>query len=343
MQRFKRTSDIRAAVIGYGPTCEIGRVHLQDMRAAGMTLTAVADRDPARLAVARNDFPGIETYASAAELLKRSKVNLVVVATPHNTHAAVALQCLRAGRHVVCEKPLAVTTAQCDTLLAAARRHKVLLSAFHNRHWDGCILRARRVVHAGTIGEVVRVEMNLGRYAAPDATWRNSRSIAGSILHDWGVHMLEYALQLVDSQLMEVSGFVHQGFWAKRSPWKDDALEDEGFLVARFANGARVSLCMSTIDSRPEMGWVDITGTRGAYHFAPDTWRLTRQLRGGAQTTEGKNPPSQWPRYYRNIADHLVRGTPLVITPEWARRPIHIIDLALRSARLGRSLRARYP
>ena len=65
----------------------------------------------------------------------------------------------------------------------------------------------------------------------------------------------------------------------------------------------------------------------------------------GARTvvTKGKSNPSEWWRFYKNIAQHLVKGEKLVITPEWSRRPIHILDLASRSARLGRALKARYP
>jgi len=58
--------------------------------------------------------------------------------------------------------------------------------------------------------------------------------------------------------------------------------------------------------------------------------------------TEGKNPPSEGWRFYQNIADHLVRGKPMVITPQWARRPIHILDLACRSAKAGRTMKAKY-
>ncbi len=127
---------LKAGVVGYGGAFNMGRAHLNEMKQAGMVPTAVAEIDPKRRDVARQDFPGIETYDSAAAMLRKSSVDVISLITPHNTHARLALQCLRAGRHVVCEKPMAITTGECDAMIAAARKAKVMLSAYHNRHWD---------------------------------------------------------------------------------------------------------------------------------------------------------------------------------------------------------------
>ena len=107
MQRFERAADVRTGVVGYGAAFDMGRRHLSDMRKAGMTPCAVAEMDPKRLAAAGRDFPGIERYRTVGEMLRESDVNLVVLITPHNTHARLALECLRAGtprdqRETVC-------------------------------------------------------------------------------------------------------------------------------------------------------------------------------------------------------------------------------------------------
>lgn len=342
MKRFRKAGDISVGVIGYGGAFDMGGQHLREMARAGMTPTAVVELDPERRRIARGDFPGIETYASVAEMLRKSLVKLVVIITPHNTHAKLALQCLRAARHVVCEKPLAITTAECDAMIAAARKSKVVLSTYHNRHWDGCIMRAVKKIRAGVIGDVIRIEAHMGRYSQPCDWWRTSRTISGGILYDWGVHLLEYSLQIMDSDITEVSGFAHSGFWGPRTRWKDDAIEDEGFAVVRFAGGRWLTLSVTSIDSNPKDGWLEITGTKGTYVLDADTWRTVTHKRGATVTTSGLNPPSQGWRFYRNVADHLVKGDRLIITPEWSRRPIHILDLASRSAVRGRALKARY-
>ena len=340
--RFKSAKEIKVGVVGYGGAFNMGRSHLQDMQRAGMTPRAVAEPDAARLAVAAQDFPGIQTYASVDAMLKKSDVNLVVLITPHNTHAPLALQCLQAGRHVVCEKPFAITTAECDAMIAAAKKADVMLSTYHNRHWDGSILKALEVVKSGVIGDLVRVECHMGGWNKPQDWWRSSKSISGGILYDWGVHVLEYTLQLVNSEVTEVAGFARRGFWAAQSKWGKDTIEDEGFAVVRFKSGVWATLCISQIDANPKRGMVEVTGTKGTFLWEYDSHEII--VRNGEVTTvtKGKNPEAQWGNYYANIAAHLTKGTPLIITPEWARRPIHILDLADRSASEGRTLAAKY-
>jgi scyllo-inositol 2-dehydrogenase (NADP+) len=342
MIKFTKPGDIKVGVIGYGPSFNMGRIHLNDMRHAGMVPTAVADIDPARLDAAREEFPGIETYSSAARMLAKSDVHLVAIITPHNSHARLAIQCLEAGRNVVCEKPFAITTAECDAMIASAKRNRVMLSTFHNRHWDGWIVQALKTIRRGAIGDVVRVQAHMGGWSQPGDWWRSSKTIAGSVMHDWGVHLLEYTLQIVNADIVEVSGYTHSGFWAPKTKWKKDTVEDEGFLVVRYASGAWSSLCMSAIESRTRPFWVEVTGTKGAYVFEHNSWELTTHADGNTLTTRGANPQTEWWRFYQNVANHLSRGARLVITPEWARRPIHILDLALKSAKQGQALRAQY-
>jgi predicted dehydrogenase len=348
MKRFRKASDIKVAVVGYGGAFHMGRKHLQEMKRAGMTPVAVAEVDPDRLKVAADDFPGIETYPSQRQMLRKSDVDLITLITPHNTHAKLALEALRAGRHVVCEKPLAITTAECDRMIAAARKHRRVISTYHNRHWDGCILKAVRAINSRRrpIGDVVRIEAHMGGYHRPGDWWRSSKRISGGILYDWGVHLLEYALQLIDSDIVEVAGFAKRGFWAPRTAWKDDTNEDEGFAVVRFASGQWLTLTITQIDSLSkgaDRGRLEITGTKGTYAFDGGWWKMiTHNRKGEPVVRRGDNPKGQGWRFYRNIADHLVDGTPLVITPEWSRRPIHVLDLAGRSAARGRAMKARY-
>ncbi len=163
MSSFKTSQDIKVGVIGYGGAFNMGRQHLTFMKKAGMTPVAVAELDETRLKVAQEEFPGIETYTSVSAMQDKSDVNLVVIITPHNTHAELALQCLRAGRHVISEKPLAITTEECDAMISEAAKQNLLLSTYHNRHWDGCVLKALEQIHQRkVIGEVYRIEAHMG-------------------------------------------------------------------------------------------------------------------------------------------------------------------------------------
>ena len=344
MKKFKKASEIKVGVIGYGGAFNMGRLHLTEMKKTGMIPTAVTELDKERLKVAEIDFPGIQTYSSVSEMLKKSDVNVLAIITPHNTHAKLALQCLRAGKVVCSEKPLAITTAECDAMIKAAKENGVAITTYHNRHWDGCVLEAvKQIKEKEVIGEVVRIEAHMGNYAEPKEWWRSSKTISGGILYDWGVHLLEYSLQLLDGELTEIAGFAKKGHW--ENVWKDDINEDEGFLVARFDNGKWLSLNISSIDANAknsDRGWLEITGTKGTYVFDHAEYKIVTPMKKGTKIFKGNNPDSEGWRLYQNLADHLVEGKELVISGEWARRPIHILDLANRSALSGKSLKAKY-
>ncbi len=344
MASYKNPGQIKVGVVGYGGAFNMGRQHLQQMQQAGMTPVAVCEIDAARLKVAQADFPSIQTYTSVGAMLRKSDVNLVTIITPHNTHAPLALQCLKAGRHVVCEKPLAITTAECDAMIREAKKRKTVISTYHNRHWDGCVMEAvDRIVKGKCIGEVYRVQCNMGGYHKPRDWWRTSRSISGGILYDWGVHLLEYALQIVGDEIREVSGYAHEGFWAPHTPWKKDSNEDAACAVVRFKGGQWLTLNITSLDAGPRRPMLEITGTRGSYLMEQGTWEIIAPGEDATTTiTRGNNRKGAGERYYQNLADHLTRSDKLVITGEWSRRPIHILDLASQSARKGVAMKARY-
>lgn len=341
MKKFKKASDIKVGVIGYGGSFNMGKIHLEQMQAAGMTPVAVTELDKSRLKVAEEDFPGIETYTDVSEMLKKSDVNLIVIITPHDTHAKLALQCVKAGRHVVCEKPFTITTAEADAVIKEAKKQKVVASTYHNRHWDGIVMTALKKISSGAIGDVVRIHARAGRWGQPKDWWRSSMSISGGILYDWGVHILEYCLQILGkAEISEVNGFCSKGFW--KTKWGKDANEDEATAIVRFNTGQFINLCISQLESNPREGMLEITGTKGSLVMGHLEWKLITHKKDSDVTEAGKCMPSDWPKFYQNIADHLSKGKELVITPEWARRPIHIIELAMKSAKQGKTLKAKY-
>jgi len=338
MKQFEEAKSIRCAVIGYGGAFNMGRAHLEGMQKAGMSPYAVAELDAERLEVAVKDFPGIQTYTSVEAMLKEGKPDLVTIITPHNTHAELAVQCLEAGAGVICEKPMAITIEECDQMIGTAKSNDLMLSVYHNRHWDGCILEAvDRIAEKKEIGEVFRVEAHMGTYGNFGDWWRSSRSISGGIHYDWGVHLLEYTLQLIDSEAIEVTAFQKEGFWETR--WKDDTIQDEMSVIVRFANGAMLDLRITTLDANPDNGQLAITGTLGKYIFDQPNFELYRPNGNETQITKGKNRASEQDNYYQNIADAMTGKAELVITPELSRRTIVILEAATKSANEGRAVR----
>jgi predicted dehydrogenase len=203
-------------------------------------------------------------------------------------------------------------------------------------------MQAVKDLKAGQIGEVVRVEAHMGARGKPGDWWRSSKTISGGILYDWGVHLLEYSLQLIGSEIVEVAGFAKRGYWAPQVKWKGDTNEDEGFAVVRFKNGAYLTLLITSLESNPRRGLLEITGTKGSYLMDWQQNELTQRDGNTTSVTRIRNPQGEGWQFYQNVADHLTGRKKLTITAEWARRPIHILDLAVQSARIGKAQRAKY-
>ena len=164
---------INVGVIGFGLA---GRVfHAPFVRLTeGLNLKAIVRRsgepDPA--------YPGVRFVRNVDELLAIDDIQLVVVATPNDTHVPLARQCLAAGRHVVVDKPLAPTLREAEELFALARAGNQVLTVFQNRRWDGDFQTVRQVIADGALGRVVIYESHFDRYR-PNlrTTWQDDQEI----------------------------------------------------------------------------------------------------------------------------------------------------------------------
>ena len=139
--------------------------------------------------------------------------------------------------------------------------------------------------------------------------------------------------------MTEVFGWATSGFWAADSPWKDDTNEDEALAVVRFDGGAVYSLRVSQIDADPEPFMMKVVGTRGTISFSPHgRYRLVHPDGADTFIAENDNPKPEWQKFYENLAGYFTGRESLVIDAQLAMRPIHVLDLADRSAREGRAL-----
>src|SRR5215218_9027441 len=145
---------LRVAVAGYGVA---GASFHAPLIAAtgGLVLHAVVTRDPERRAHLAAEHPGAVAVDALADVV--ADVDLVVVASPNRFHVELAQLALEAGKHVVVDKPLAVTSAQARALAAQAEAAGVVLTAFHNRRWDDDFLTLARVLGEGRLGRVLRL------------------------------------------------------------------------------------------------------------------------------------------------------------------------------------------
>lgn len=320
----------------------------------GLRLTAVADADPRRRTDAAATFPGATIHDDTAALLADDAVDLVVIATPPVSHADLAALAVRAGRHVVVEKPLCLTVAEADRLLVLAAEHRRMLTVHQNRRWDPDFVAVRRVVEEGLLGDVFNVETFVGGFEHPCRAWHSEVSVSGGAVYDWGAHHLDWILMLLGGFPASVQTTRH------KRVWHDVTNADQLRVRLRWDDGREAEFVDSTLAAvrRPKFY---VQGTRGTLvgHYRPlrtevvdprDGYLATdhhhaeapadlllARYEAGLGVSETRlalsTPPAH--AFHRNLADHLLLDEPLAVTAEQARRLVVLLDAAHRSGQGG--------
>jgi predicted dehydrogenase len=324
---------INVAVIGYGGAFNMGKNHLTWMKAAGFTPFAACDLDPARMEQAAQDFPGIRTYTDYHQLLADPDVDLVVNILPHNLHGKVNLEIVSAGKHCVSEKPFTITVAEADACMEAAKAKGVTLTVFHNRRYDHDHVAMMEVIRNGEIGDVFQVEAGNGGFAYPGDWWRSNKEISGGNFYDWGVHFLDWVLDIIPDPIENVTGLFQKRVWDKMSN------EDQTEAIIRFKSGKSATVWATNIDAFPRARF-RILGTKGAIQMGPEwdgTFDVRQSIDGKIWERRVKFNEGNWDdsgaTYYKMLAAHLFNGAALEVTAESARRYIAVIEAAEKSSK----------
>ncbi|MGL5453047.1 MAG: oxidoreductase [Aeromonas sp.] len=183
---------LNAALVGYGFAGKTFHAPFLTTTPR-LSLRWVVSRDAAKV---HADLPDCQV-GSLAQALQDEQVDLVVIATPNDTHAPLARQALLAGKHVVIDKPFALDVAQAQALVTLAHQQQRLLSIFHNRRWDSDFLTLRRLLAAGTLGPITQFESHFDRYRPHvRQRWREAGGPGAGLWLDLGPHLLDQAVQL---------------------------------------------------------------------------------------------------------------------------------------------------
>lgn len=312
-------------------------------RQAGLRLHGIVARDPKTRAEAVAAW-NVRGFAHLDEALADPETDLVVIATPHDSHAALAVRALEAGKHCVVDKVMALSTAEADRMIAARDASGRMLSVFQNRRWDWDYLTLKDVLARGRIGRPLLFESSVCRYASP-RSWRGKAIAAGTILHDWGAHLIDQALSLGLGPCRRLSA------WVTPAPWPGVDSGGHGRIVLEFDDVLfQVETSRICRLDRPRW-WV--VGTDGGYvkygvdpqeealrdgdldraSEAPGNLGLLRtESEGKVVETHVATVRGSWDSFYANIADHLDGRAPLAVTAEEAREVVRVLDAAGRSS-----------
>jgi scyllo-inositol 2-dehydrogenase (NADP+) len=322
-------------------------------RVQGLRLAAIAQRSGD---TAEALYPGARVVRTVDDLLTDGRIRLIVVATPNATHADLARRCLEAGRHVVVDKPFAVSSAEARPLIDLARGSDRLLTVFHNRRWDGDFLTVQRLLDEQTCGRTALVESRFERFRPErrPGAWKERQEPGSGILFDLGPHLVDQAVTLFGLP-DAVTGDVRIE--------RESAVVDDAFDVTLHYRAHRVLLRATMLASAPGPRFV-VRGTTGSYvkyHLDPQEARLaaggvadghfwdqeprerwgtlTRTTESGTSSEVLPTEAGDYRRFYENVRD-AVRGTAsLAVTPGQALDVLRLLELAAESSRQGRTLR----
>ncbi len=340
------TPPIRVGLIGFGYA---GRTFHAPLISSvpGLRLSAVASSDAPRV---HADWPDVRVFADVRALIEADDIDLVVIAAPNDQHAPLARAALRAGKHVVVDKPFTLDLAQARELVAQAVDHRRLLSVFQNRRWDSGFLAVRHAIESGRLGRVTHFESHFDRFR-PDVRdrWRESDGPGAGLWYDLGPHLIDQALVLFG---------LPESVQVTLGKQRSGALSDDwAHAVLDYADGLKVILHASVLvaSGSPQMV---VHGERGSL-IKRGADIQESQLKAGMLPHDagwgvdpdpllffpGEGEPEALPapagcqqRYYEQVCDAILGTTANPVPPAQALAVMAVLEAGFSSHRERRAV-----
>lgn len=333
---------VNFAIVGYGG---MGGYHARKLipaQSERLNVLGVYDINEARLAEAKEE--GFATYESFDAVLADSNVEGILIATPNDSHKELAITAMRAGKHVLCEKPVAMNVEELDEILAVAKETGKIFMVHQNRRWDPDFLMVRNMYQQKPIGEIFQIESRVQGANGIPGDWRHLKEHGGGMLLDWGVHLLDQLLWLVDSPIKSMN--------VDFSYVLGDPVDDGFFTYITFENGVRAIVEVGTSNYTKLPRWY-IKGTEGTAKI--DDWDLSGEMiratnaegvsaptpiQAGVGLTKTMAPPSEeameniplpsseadYVSFYQNVYEVIREGAEPIVKNEEVRTVLALID-----------------
>ncbi|MBP7336110.1 oxidoreductase [Niveispirillum sp.] len=341
---------VRTALVGFGYA---GQTFHAPLIAAtpGLELTAIVSGHPEKV---RGSWPDVAVLPDLEGVLAHPAIDLIVIATPNDTHADMARRALSAGKHVVVDKPFTVTLAEARELAILEKQSGRLLSIFHNRRWDADFLTLSDLIRQDALGRVTQFESHFDRFRpVPRDRWRERADVPGAGLwHDLGPHLIDQALCLFGrpASIFADIGTQRPGngapdyFHAILS--YDTGLRtilhgstlilDNGLRFAVHGDGG--SYLKHGLDSQEDMLKAGLTPGCESWGKDGAPGNLTRLIEGEGRAETVPGIAGDYRHYYAAIHAAIIGSGPNPVTAQEAITVMELIDAGYESACQGRRI-----
>src|ERR1700722_6289305 len=345
---------LRCGVIGAGA---IGLAHLNSLsqchRAAAV---AIAEINPARAKEASERFKIPRSYSDYRELLDQADIDAVTIALPNYLHAQVAIEALKARKHVLIEKPMAMNAKECAKVIDTAGKMRRTVMVGQNFRFHRQTQLAKLVIQRGDLGEIYHARCFwLRRNGIPRiGSWFTQKKLAGGgCVYDIGSHMLDACLHLLgDFEVASVFGQMHSKFgprglgevnWGKSEiyPAKPFDVEDYGVALLKLKSGRTVNFEVSWAAHQPTDGrehGVDLMGTQAGLSLYPA--KLYRNGASGFETIQLAGLKTTYPedRIHHFVAA-ILEGKKTLVTLDESLKVQQVLDAIYTSSTTGKEVR----
>lgn len=339
-----------AAIIGYGGMAghheKVMRVDYDRMKLKG-----IFDLDERRCKVA--DEQGYYVYASKEEFMQDPEVDVAIIATTNEAHKDLAIEALRAGKHVICEKPVTMSSAELEEIIAVSKECKGIFTVDQNRRVNRDFVLMRRQVESGIIGKPYVIESRVEGSRGMPSGWRTIKKLGGGMMLDWGVHLIDQIMYMVPEKVTNV--------FCKMYSIEYPEVDDNFRLTMTFENGLTAHIEVSTNNYITHPRWY-VLGETGT--LVIDDWNCTGKIvrcidkenvwdeeivytkAGPTKTMAPRNPNStetillteptdvvdNLTPVYDQLLDCVEGKAELTIKPEQVLRVMKVMEAAFQSA-----------
>lgn len=321
----------KIGVIGLGGVAQL--VHLPNLsKLPNVELTAVAEINRNRLNTISDKFNIKQRYSNHHDLLAKSDVDAVVIATPTNTHKEISIDCLKAGKHVLVEKPLARKYSEAKEILDVAKKSKKILMVGMNLRYRPDAMLLRSLINANEIGDPFYIKCGWIRKQSSSEKWFTKREESGGgVIIDLGIHLLDLSLWLLNYP--EIESVATKNFYHNTK-----SVEDTSISCIKCKNNAVINLEVSwSLPVEKDHFYLDIFGTKGS--FSSNPFRLYKKIENdyiNLTPTQADNPTALFKKSYLNELKSFIgaiKGLNPVFSPaEEAVHRMKIVEAMYESA-----------